>query len=148
MTILTPCYSNKKLWKTVTMASSFHFFGSGGLFHAYPFPEGVEEGATMAFHPSLLGKGMSPWEAEECDHCHILLPETMAPFLGFLGSGGLFHFYPCPERARGTMTVASTLLYLEGESLLEKWRSVANAIPNPFPRINKEGGHALRPCPS
>ena len=157
--IVTPISPPEGRREGVTMASTLLFLGSGwGVIIVTPIspPEGRREGVTMASTllfleggGSLLGKWRSviivtrshfqreegkrrpwplpffSWEVEVCftsllaklmgcDHCHSILPS---------------------EGSREGVTMASTLLFLEGGgSLLEKWRSVIIVTPSHFQR--------------
>ena len=68
--------------------------------------------ADHGLYPSLIARWMG------CDHCHSL---------------------SLPAGSRGGVTMASTLLFLEGGgSLLEKWRSVIIVTPLSLPEGRRE----------
>ena len=99
-------------WEDVNIASAL-------LLGAILLPEGIKDRVTW---PSPCSGEISASEVEGCDHSHsILFPKGRR-------EGGDHAIFPCLfGRCR---SVASAVLFLGGESLLEKWRSVILVIPS------------------
>ena len=115
MIIVTPYCLPREEGEELAMACAVPVLRSGGLIHSYPCPKGIRARVIVA---SALGKYLIvKWRS-----VILVIPSDLQ----------------IEEKKEATMTpsfregmsMASTLLFLEGICLLEKWRGVIIVTPS------------------